>query len=928
MHTHFSARSRKIVLVAIFGGLMLILSAIGMGSPVAHAQEGGTPPPRMVELVTITPEAPASSQYYSVSTELLPDGTLIQQLIIHGPPVPPAGFEEERKPVRLPKSGDATEEIIGDPSSPAYVFGCSVTAAGGIGGKMDRKEYGLIKGSVGSDGLFSSIQNIPDGPQYPNIYTGLTNGGVMPRDNSLWPTWTDSCGGVYSNNPLIASKKGVDGLTTRGSIDDYWVCYDSTAPDPYITGNWTPHPNETLGDFMSTSQSAKQVHDGFTAFATYMNSAKPLTCDVMATAAGPKKDGTLGRKQFYESKGYAVAECYNQPTDNIIPGGFSYAQYKAEIEAGRPVMIGLEGHNVVGIGYDPASSKIYIEDGWDYNIHTMNWGSSYAGMRMNMVSMVNPIPPAHPGDYTISGYVGVPNATITYTGGSTKASISGYYSFSVAPGWSGRVTPSKPGYTFQPAFRDYTNVPAYKTKQNYTFTSVPVPNPVRDPSFEAGRSNPYWVGTSTNFTTPLCNPASCSGYALARTGSVWGWFGGTTANETATLSQTVTIPRGSAASLDFFLWIARARAGSNSADVFTVKVDGTTLFSANATQINSYSLYVPVSVNIGAYANGAAHTITFGSVTTGQVVSFHLDDVSIAVTAPTLPGAFSKSSPANGATNQPTSLTLTWVPSPGATSYAYCYDTTNDNACSNWTSNGAATSKPITGLSPNTTYYWHVRAFNSSGVAFANGSATAFWSFRIGGVPGAFSKSSPANGATNQPTSLTLTWAPSPGATSYAYCYDTTNDNACSNWTSNGAATSKPITGLSPNTTYYWHVRAFNSSGVAFSNGSATAFWSFRIGGVPGAFSKSSPANGATNQPTSLTLTWAPSPGATSYAYCYDTTNDNACSNWTSNGAATSKPITGLSPNTTYYWHVRAFNSSGVAFSNGSATAFWSFRTP
>jgi hypothetical protein len=311
------------------------------------------------------------------------------------------------------------------------------------------------------------------------------------------------------------------------------------------------------------------------------------------------------------------------------------------------------------------------------------------------------------------------------------------------------------------------------------------------------------------------------------------------------------------------------------------------------------------------YANGA--TTAFWSFSTGSGG----------------PGDFSKSSPSNGATNQPTSLTLTWAPSSGAGTYAYCYDTTNDNACSNWTSNGAATSKALTGLSPNTTYYWHVRAFNSLGARYSNGSTTAFWSFSTGsGAPGAFSKSSPANAATNQPLSLTLTWAPSPGATFYAYCYDTTNDNTCSGWTAIGNTTSKSLTSLSPNTTYYWHIRAFNSLSSTFSNGSSTAYWSFRTGnGAPGAFSKNSPANSVTNQPLSLTLTWAPSPGATFYAYCYDTTNDNSCSNWTAIGNTTSKVLSGLSPNTTYYWHIRAFNSYSATFSNGSATAFWSFRT-
>jgi hypothetical protein len=295
----------------------------------------------------------------------------------------------------------------------------------------------------------------------------------------------------------------------------------------------------------------------------------------------------------------------------------------------------------------------------------------------------------------------------------------------------------------------------------------------------------------------------------------------------------------------------------------------------------------------------------------------------------TPPGAFNKSSPGNGATGQSTSPTLTWVSSSGATSYEYCYDTTNDNACSNWTSNGTSTSKALSGLSNGTTYYWHVRAINTSGTTYSNGSTTAFWSFSTAtNPPGAFNKSTPANGATGQSTGPTLSWAVSTGATSYEYCYDTTNDNACSTWMTNGSSTSITLNGLSQGTAYYWHVRAVNAGGTTYSNGSATAFWSFTTAtNPPGAFNKSSPANGATGQSTSLTLSWASSSGGTSYEYCYDATNDSACSTWTSNGASTSKALTGLSAGTTYYWHVRAVNARGTTYSNASATAFWSFTT-
>ena len=70
--------------------------------------------------------------------------------------------------------------------------------------------------------------------------------------------------------------------------------------------------------------------------------------------------------------------------------------------------------------------------------------------------------------FTISGNAGVGSATITYSGGSTTANSSGAYSFSVSPGWSGTVTPSRTGYSFSPTSRTYTNVTANQSAQDFT----------------------------------------------------------------------------------------------------------------------------------------------------------------------------------------------------------------------------------------------------------------------------------------------------------------------------------------------------------------------------------------------------------------------------------------------------------------------------
>jgi FlaG/FlaF family flagellin (archaellin) len=300
------------------------------------------------------------------------------------------------------------------------------------------------------------------------------------------------------------------------------------------------------------------------------------------------------------------------------------------------------------------------------------------------------------------------------------------------------------------------------------------------------------------------------------------------------------------------------------------------------------------------------------------------------------PGPFSKTGPANGATGQPLTVSLSWSASSGdpVPGYYYCFDTTNDGSCTGW---WAASSGVVIGpLSPGTTYYWQVAAINSQGTTYADGGATAFWQFTTGSAfpPGAFGKTGPGNGATGQPLSVTLSWGSSSGAPTptYRYCLDTTNDGACSYWTFT-SATSAVIGPLSPSTTYYWQVFATNSQGTTYADGGATAFWQFTTAAAapPGAFGKIGPLNGAVGQPLSVTLSWSasaglPTPPTGRYFYCYDTTNDGRCDLWAGT-TSTSVVIDDLDPNTSYYWQVFAINSQGTTYADGSATAFWKFTT-
>ena len=340
----------KKVFQKIARGLIVVALLLSATNLTVFAQE--TPPP----IPTV--------EYFIVETKVLDDGTSIDKILINGPPTPPVGYE--RTTVELPEPNP--EAGLVTLSVPAYnwSFGCSATSASMIAAFYDRGSY-------------------------PGMYTGPTNNGTMPMNNS---TWEDViiAGETRHQCPLSATRNGLDGRTIRGHVDDYWIQYGATGPDPY-DGNWTEHTlGDCTGDYMKTNKwFASKIFntDGGTTFYNYTNGA-PITAAALESHGVDIYDGGYGLKLFYESRGETVDAMYNQYIYGYVGDqGFTYDQYKAEIDADRPVMIHLEGHTVVGVGYDDSSSDLmYINDTWDYTTHPMIWGSTYSGMNHMGVTIV------------------------------------------------------------------------------------------------------------------------------------------------------------------------------------------------------------------------------------------------------------------------------------------------------------------------------------------------------------------------------------------------------------------------------------------------------------------------------------------------------------------------------------------------------------
>ena len=165
-------------------------------------------------------------------------------------------------------------------------------------------------------------------------------------------------------------------------------------------------------------------------------------------------------------------------------------------------------------------------------------------------------------------------------------------------------------------------------------------NLVPDPSFEASYGNEtIWGQESTNFGSPLCIVADCNEIGVPppgpRTGNVWAWLGGIdftqpgrVSPEVSQVYQDVTFPGCGGATLQFYLWI-EANSGSAADDVLLVGIDGIAIFEVNATQASSYSSYKLVSLDVSKYADGGVHFLQFYSSVSDQIVSFHVDDVSL-----------------------------------------------------------------------------------------------------------------------------------------------------------------------------------------------------------------------------------------------------------------------------------------------------------
>jgi hypothetical protein len=263
---------------------------------------------------------------------------------------------------------------------------------------------------------------------------------------------------------------------------------------------------------MGTNQSQLSNTDGSTTF--YFDPTGAPLNDYTAPAG--HRDGCHGLKLFVASRGYTVQSSGN--FNQYIQGqgsnpalGFTFANFKAEIDAGRPVLIQVAGHTMLGYGYDDTGSTIYIHDTWDYLNHSMTWGGTYSGMQHYgvtvlrlasadlAVTIADPTPASHTVGNAVTDIITITNNGPGSASGTTMtATISGtasFGSFSAAPSQG----------TCSLAFPNITcNLGTISNAANATVTLVGTPSSTGSVSYAAS------VGSAISDPAPGNNSDSNS----------------------------------------------------------------------------------------------------------------------------------------------------------------------------------------------------------------------------------------------------------------------------------------------------------------------------------------------------------------------------------------------------------------------------------
>jgi fibronectin type 3 domain-containing protein len=301
-------------------------------------------------------------------------------------------------------------------------------------------------------------------------------------------------------------------------------------------------------------------------------------------------------------------------------------------------------------------------------------------------------------------------------------------------------------------------------------------------------------------------------------------------------------------------------------------------------------------------------------------------------TAPSAPSGVTSSAQSSS------SISVSWYPASGATSYKVYYEIGN-STIKNLAGTVSGTSYTHTGLTASTTYYYYIVAVNSAGESgySPNTHATTSSSGSGGGDGGGTTTpSAPANvtATAQSSSSISVSWSSVSSATSYKVYYEV-GSSSTKNLAGTVSGTSYTHTGLTASTTYYYYIKAVNSAGESgYSPNALATTQSSGSGGDGGGTTNYSPcpvSSPTTSGTSSIRVSWSAATGTgcgspTSYEVYKQDPNTG------SYNLLTTTSSTSYSDNSTHpginRYGIKAKNSYGTSAANYAYSSEVSLSRP
>jgi len=268
------------------------------------------------------------------------------------------------------------------------------------------------------------------------------------------------------------------------------------------------------------------------------------------------------------------------------------------------------------------------------------------------------------------------------------------------------------------------------------------------------------------------------------------------------------------------------------------------------------------------------------------------------------------------------SATVSWTTDEAASSVV-SYGTTTALGSTATGASGTSHSVALTGLGSTTTYYYRVTSVDASGNSTTSPVTTAAPSSFVTPDTAAPVVSAVTATATSG-TAATVAWTTNESSTSVV-SYGTTTALGSTATGASGTSHSVALTGLTDGTTYYYRVTSADASGNSTTSPVSTSAPSTFVtrDTTPPVVS----AVAVTASGTTATVTWTTNESATT-SLAYGTSTSLGQSATGTVGTSHTVSLSGLTPNTRYYYRVTSADAAGNSTTSPATTSSPASWTP